>query len=218
MTETKSVGIYIFDEVEVLDFTGPFEVFSVAGRPSGEALLNVFTVAQEQRPIMARNQLSVNPGYSFLDCPPVDLLVVPGGRGTRKEMHKPEVLEWIRQKSSSANLVLSVCSGSLILGKAGLLDGMCATTHHLAFTELQEAAPTATLFPGKRFVDSGRIITAAGVSAGIDTSLYIIERLFGRERAEETARYIEYSLECDVCGAPNQIRTGSGSDRTTWSD
>lgn len=194
MSVTRNVAIYIFDEVEVLDFCGPFEVFSVTGRKWSEPPFNVYTVAQELRPIAARNQLSVNPRYSFKDCPAPDILLIPGGYGTRKEILKQDVLNWISEKSKAAELVLSVCTGSLLLGRAGLIDGLTATTHHLAMDELRSAAPATTVDSGRRFIDSGKFITSAGVAAGIDMSFYVVERLLGRECAVETANYIEYPL------------------------
>jgi transcriptional regulator GlxA family with amidase domain len=192
MTETRNVAIYIFDEVEVLDFCGPFEVFSVTGRRDHEQPFNVFTVASQARPILARNELSINPRYTFADCPKPDLLLIPGGFGTRQEMHKQPVLDWIKNQSETSELVLSVCTGSLILGRAGLLDGLTATSHHLALEEFKAAAPNTTIDAGKRFIDNGKVVTAAGISAGIDMSLYIVARLLGMKQAVETATYMEY--------------------------
>ena len=190
---TRNVAIYIFDEVEVLDFCGPFEVFSVAGARGGpERPFNVYTVARAAGPVAARNALSVNPRYSFADCPRADILVVPGGYGTRREMTEPEVLDWIADRARGAEVVLSVCTGSLILAKAGLLEGLEATTHHLALAELREAAPRTAVAPEKRFIDNGRIVTAAGISAGIDAAFHVVARLLGREQAAETAAYMEY--------------------------
>jgi transcriptional regulator GlxA family with amidase domain len=191
--QTRNVAIYIFDEVEVLDFCGPFEVFSVTGgRGGAERPFNVYTVARAPGPVAARNGLSVNPRYTFADCPPPDILVVPGGYGTRREMREAEVLDWLKERERGAELLLSVCTGSLILARAGLLEGLEATTHHLALAELREAAPRTAVAPEKRFVDNGRIITAAGISAGIDAALHVVARLHGREQAAETAAYMEY--------------------------
>lgn len=187
----KNVAILIFDEVEVLDFCGPFEVFSVAGRRSELTPFHVYTVAQTE-PVLARNNLSVNPAHTLSDCPPPDILLVPGGYGTRREMHNPELIDWIRRRAGEAELVLSVCTGALLLAKAGLLDGLSATTHHGAIDLLRESAPNTTVLPSERIVDNGKVVLSAGVSAGIDMSLYVVGRLLGAGQAEETARYIEY--------------------------
>ena len=192
MNASRNVAIFIFDEVEVLDFCGPFEVFSVTGKRNGLNPFNVYTVAKESGPIAARNALSINPHFSFADCPPPDILLIPGGAGTRQVMQKREVLEWIRERSRETELLLSVCTGSLVLGKAGLLDGLTATTHHMALAELAKAAPNSTVDSKQRFVDNGKIITSAGISAGIDMSLQVVAKLLGREQALETASYMEY--------------------------
>lgn len=188
----KNVAILIFDEVEVLDFCGPFEVFSVAGRGSELTPFNVYTVAQTGGPVNARNNLSVNPAHTLSDCPPPDILLVPGGYGTRREMHNAELIDWIGRRAADAELLLSVCTGALLLAKAGLLDGLSATTHHGAMELLRETAPKTSVLPAERIVDNGKIILSAGVSAGIDMSLYVVGRLLGMQEAEETARYIEY--------------------------
>jgi transcriptional regulator GlxA family with amidase domain len=187
----RNVAILLFDEVEVLDFAGPFELFSVTGRRDAERPFNVYTVA-EKTPITARNGLSINPAYLLETCPPPDIIVVPGGAGTRRAMQEAHILDWVRQMDSRTELTLSVCTGALILGKAGLLDGIPATTHYGAYDLLQETVPTAAVQRGVRYVDHGRIVTSAGVQAGMDMSLHVIARLLGQEAAEETARYIEY--------------------------
>jgi transcriptional regulator GlxA family with amidase domain len=189
----KNVAILIFDEVEVLDFCGPFEVFSVAGaRGDAPQPFRVYTVAQTGRPVIARNRLSVNPAHTLADCPPPDILLVPGGYGTRREMHNPVLLDWIKLRAADTELLLSVCTGALLLAKAGLLEGLSATTHHLAIDLLREAAPNTRVLASERIVDNGRVVLSAGVSAGIDMSLYVVSRLLGEPQAEETARYMEY--------------------------
>lgn len=190
-------AILIFDEVEVLDFAGPFEVFSVTGRRRKLEPFDVYTVAERSGPVLARNGLSVNPRYTFANCPPPDILVVPGGYGTRREMKNPVMLEWITRVAPSCELVLSVCTGALVLGAAGLLDGREATTHFMAFDELRAVAPGATIREGARMVDNGNLILSAGVSAGIDMSLHVVAKLLGTEVAEETATYMEYRVTSD---------------------
>lgn len=188
----RKVAIFIFDEVEVLDFCGPFEVFAVTGARSLEKPFDVFTVAETATAITARNGLSVNPKFSFTGCPQADILVIPGGYGTRVLLQNQIVLDWIKEQAIKAELIMSVCTGSLLLGKAGLLDGLSATTHFNAMEELRRAAPNTEICPGQRIVDNGRILTSAGISAGIDLSFHIIARLLGREVALETARWMEY--------------------------
>lgn len=197
MSQPRNVAILIFDEVEVLDFCGPFEVFGVTGRSHEAALFNVYTVAERMEPVLARNGLSVNPRYTIADCPPPDLLVIPGGLGARKEMHNPVVIEWIRRCAPPAELVLSVCTGALLLANAGLLDGLAATTHHSAFDLLRAAAPQTEVREGERFVDNGKLITSAGISAGIDMSLHVVARLLGAEVAGETAERMEYRWQVE---------------------
>ncbi len=191
----RNVAIFIFDEVEVLDFCGPFEVFSVTGKRDGLNPFNVYTVAQERRAILARNELSINPRYTFADCPAPDILLIPGGFGTRREMHNSTVLDWVKRHSQTTELLLSVCTGALVLAKANLLDGLSATTHHGAIELLRETAPDTKVEPDQRFIDNGKIIISAGISAGIDMSLYVVAKLLGQAQAWETAKYMEYDWQ-----------------------
>ena len=188
---TRNVAILIFDEVEVLDFCGPFEVFGVTGRNDNPKPFNVYTVA-EKTPILARNGLSVNPTYTLENCLQPDILLVPGGYGTRQAMNNPTIINWINEQFPKVELMLSVCTGALMLGKAGLLDGLSATTHFGAEAELRAAAPNTTICMSERYVDNGKVITSAGISAGIDMSLYTVGGLLGAEVAAETARYMQY--------------------------
>ena len=191
-THPRRVCIVIFDEVEVLDFCGPFEVFSVTGGRQGLTPFDVCTVSEEMKVIKTRGGLSVNPGHTFESCPRPDIILVPGGMGTRREMNNPKMLQWLRRHAKSAELVLSVCSGALVLAKAGLLNGLKATTHHDALDELRAIHPDIGVDGQRRFIDNGRVIVSAGISAGIDMSLHVVARLLGREQALETARYMEY--------------------------
>ena len=188
----RTVAILVFDDVEVLDFSGPFEVFSVVGRQKGQSPFDVYTVAEMPGPVFARNQFSVNPRYTIADCPAPDILVVPGGWGTRREMNNARLIDWIKTTAPKAELVLSVCTGALLLARAGLLDGLKATTHHGALDLLREIAPKTTVLDNQRVVDNGKIIVSAGVSAGIDAAFHVVARLDGLEVALETARYMEY--------------------------
>ncbi len=195
----QNVGILIFDNVEVLDFAGPFEVFSrtrtVSGpesrRSEDSAPFHVFTVAKSKDPVSATGGLIVVPHHDFADAPRIDLLVVPGGFGTRPLLNDEETLDWIRRTAAAARQVTSVCTGSLLLGKAGLLEGKRATTHWAALDLLESLGTGAEVQRELRVVDDG-IITSAGVASGIDMAFYVVERLCGQDIADETARYIEY--------------------------
>jgi putative intracellular protease/amidase/catechol 2,3-dioxygenase-like lactoylglutathione lyase family enzyme len=195
MPTTRNLTILIFEDVEVLDFCGPFEVFSVANRFTDPPAFSVLTVAENPGPVVTRGGLIVNTHHRLADCPQPDVLLVPGGQGTRKEMHNPALIDWIRQASTKAELVLSVCTGALLLAKAGLLDGQEATTHHGAIDLLRQVAPKTTVHADRRFVDNGRVICSVGIAAGIDMSLHLVGRLLGREVAERTARQMEYPFQ-----------------------
>ena len=151
-------------------------------------------MAETPGPVLTRGGLSVNPHHRLADCPRPDLLLVPGGQGTRREMHNAALIEWIKARSQEAELVLSVCTGALLLAKAGLLVGLAATTHHGAIDLLREAAPKTTVHADRRFVDNGRVVCSAGIAAGIDMGLHVVARLLGSEVAEKTARQMEYPL------------------------
>lgn len=191
MSTVRNLAILLFDNAEVLDFCGPYEVFSVASNQSDVPAFNVYTVARKS-PITARNGLSVNPDYPLESCPQSNILLVPGGVGTRREMDNESLIDWIGQTATNAELVLSVCTGALLLGKAGLLDGLETTTHHVAYDLLREIVPTCTVHEDRRFVDNGKFITSAGIAAGIDMSLHVVERLLGAHVASATARHMEY--------------------------
>jgi len=189
----RTLALLLFDDVEVLDFAGPFEVFSVADRFTDPPAFHVVTVAEQAGPVRARGGLSVNPDCTLADCPPPDILLVPGGQGTRRQMHNAILVDWVRATASRAELVLSVCTGALVLAKAGLLDVLEATTHHGALDLLRDAAPRTTVRPNRRFVDAGRVVTSAGIAAGIDMSLYVVARLLGAEVGRKTVDQMEYS-------------------------
>ena len=186
----NNVGILLFDDVEVLDFAGPYEVFSVTGQRDGEGYFNVFTVS-EKKLVKAVNGLKVIPDYNLNNHPTIDILVVPGGFGARAAIKRDNLLSWVKKISDNSEYVLSVCTGSLILAKVGLLYDLEATTHHSCYDLLKEL-DSSLILKKERFVDNGSIITAAGVSAGIDASMYLIEKILGEEISKETAKYIEY--------------------------
>jgi len=189
---SRHVAIAVFDDVEVLDFAGPFEVFSVTSWQQEVKPFQVSLVAEKLQPVIARNQFSVNPHFTYDTHPPADIVLVPGGFGTRREMHNPVLLNWVKRHAVSAELVLSVCTGSFVLAAAGLLDHKPATTHHLRYDILRQTAPTCQVVENKRVVEAGNIITSGGIAAGIDMSLHVVAKLLGESVAQETARYMEY--------------------------
>lgn len=191
---TRNLAIMIFDDVEVLDFCGPFEVFSVANYFS-EAAFNVYLIAPEQRTILARNGLKVIPDYDLATAPAPDMLLIPGGWGTRPLIHNPTVIGYIQQQAERVERLLSVCTGAYLLAKADLLGGLQATTHHGSFEMLAELAPTARLVRNVKYVDNGRIVLSGGISAGINMSLYMVGQLLGDEVARKTAVYMEYDYD-----------------------
>lgn len=193
----RNIAILIFDNVEVLDFAGPFEVFAVSDELGERTLFRVFTVAETPGTIRTNNGLKIVPEHTFESAPLPEILVVPGGFGTRALLNKPSVLEWIRVRAKRAEIVASVCTGALLLAKAGLLDEQSVTTHYQCHDLLRELAPAAIVHEDKRFLDNGHIATSAGISAGIDLSLHLVARLQGVAVAEETARYMEYHWRND---------------------
>ncbi len=196
MNAPRTVGILIFDDVEVLDFCGPFEVFSVARDPDNpdeeNPLFRAVTIAEEDRIINCRGGLLVQPHYTIANHPELDILVVPGGKGTRKERYNQNLLDWISLQDPKVELLTSVCTGSFLLAEAGKLNGLNATTHWASVDHMRETYEATTMLADTRFVDEGHVITSAGISAGIDMSLHIVERLHGSEAAAYTARRMEY--------------------------
>jgi transcriptional regulator GlxA family with amidase domain len=192
----RNVGVLIFDDVEVLDFCGPFEVFSVTRKlgttDDAEALFNVYTVAEKGDLTITRGGMQVKPHYTFHDHPKFDLLVVPGGFGTRRERENPTTLRWIQQQMASNELTTSVCTGAFLLAALGVLDGKEATTHWASIEWMRANHPAVFTRDDQRVIDTGTIITSAGISAGIDMALYVVARLHGIDVARQTARYMEY--------------------------
>ncbi|MES5955431.1 DJ-1/PfpI family protein [Bacillus fungorum] len=194
MMNKWSVGIFLFNDVEVLDFAGPFEVFSVT-EVYEEKPFTVYTVSQNGEMITARNGLKVQPDYSIENLPPVDILLIPGGKGVREnEVKNDIIINWIRQKMKEVKLMASVCTGALLLAKAGLLEGLKATTHWASIQTFKKDFPNVEVMENVKFVDEGHIITSAGISAGINMSFHIVKNLLGVEIAEETAKRMEYDI------------------------
>ncbi|MFU2511697.1 DJ-1/PfpI family protein [Pseudoalteromonas sp. ASV78] len=191
-----NIGIYIYDDAEVLDFSGPFEVFSTAKRLANNDW-QVSLIAESNTPVMARGGFSVNPHYSFADHPQIDLLIVVGGVHSH-ELEKPNVINWIRETAASATKVASVCTGAFLLAKAGLLDGLTVTTHWEDQSDLADMFPALTVIGNKRWLSQGKFTTSGGISAGIDMSLQLVAELISPEHAEFTAKQMEYQWHKNV--------------------
>jgi transcriptional regulator GlxA family with amidase domain len=189
----RQVAILIFDRVEVLDFAGPYEAFNVAGEVNDPPPFHVFTVAESTEPVRARGGLAIVPHTSTAAMPRADVLIVPGGAGVRALLHKPQVLAWLREQAAAGEVLASVCTGALLLGAAGLLDGLTVTTHHENLDDLRAiTGGRATIVSDQRYIDNGRVLTAGGVSAGIDMALHLVRRLAGDEALRRTLRVMEY--------------------------
>ena len=187
-----NVGIYIYDEAEVLDFSGPFEVFSTASRVSSEPNpFKVFLVSETGETVTARGGYVVNPAYAISDHPAIDVLIVVGGVHLR-EMEKPPVLQWIKETSQQATLVASVCTGAFLLAEAGVFDTQKVTTHWEDIPDLRKRYPKLEVLENQRWVDEGTIITSGGISAGIDMSLHLVSKTHGLALAEKTAKQMEF--------------------------
>ena len=190
--QMKNVGIYLFNKVELLDFAGPYEVFSTTSELNDHKAFKVFTVSEDGGAIKSVNGLIVIPDYSFDNHPKIDILIIPGGEGTKNEIKKKKVMEWVNKTQGSAEIMATVCSGARIPAVLGLLDGLEATTHHSVIEDVKKLAPKVTIDHTKRFIDNGKIMTSGGISAGIDLSLHIVKKLCGEETANKTMEYMEY--------------------------
>ena len=194
----KNVGIFIFDYVEVLDFAGPYEVFSSARITKNSTssiqnepkAFNVFTLSEKKKYITASGGLKVKSEFILKNCPALDILIVPGGIGTRKLLENKKILNWLKLKQN-VDIVASVCTGSLLLAKAGLLEKKKATTHWGAIKLLKKISPSTKVIKRNKYVFD-KYYTSAGVATGIDMSLHIIENVYGKIIAKNTAKYIEY--------------------------
>ena len=192
-----NIGILLFNEVEVLDFAGPYEVFSITRYMNGhEKPFTVSTVAQTKQLIRARNGLRVQPDYDFSDSPQFDILIIPGGYGAEEiEIHNKLLINWISGKRSSTSIIASVCTGAFLLAEAGLLDGKQATTHWMDIDRLKRDYRKIDVRRDVKFVDEGSIMTSGGISAGIDLSFYLVYKLVGAEIAAATAKRMEYEID-----------------------
>lgn len=192
-TGARNLAILIFDGVQIIDYTGPYETFGHVHDKDGPAF-NIYTVSEKTAPITTAMGMSVNPKYSFENAPPPDVMLIPGG-DVQGQLANPATIRWLQEKAKDAEVVLSVCNGAFILAKAGLLDGLEATTTSNLIPYLRKEAPKTRVVDDRRFVDNGKIITAAGLSSGIDGSLHVIERLFGLGTAQMAALGMEYDWD-----------------------
>ena len=193
----KHAGIVLFDDVEVLDFCGPFEVFSATRlneqkRRDEPSPFDVSLISETLSPVTTTGGMTVIPHYSFENCPPIDILVVPGGWGTRRELNNPVMLEWLRNRAAEVELLTSVCTGSMLLGFAGLIDGLRATTHWRCLDWMRDSFPEVVVEYGQHVVFDGRVFTSAGISAGTDMALKVVARYYGEGIAKATAAHMEY--------------------------
>lgn len=192
------IGIALFDGAEELDWAGPWEVLAAWSTQWSDDDVEVFTIAREQREITCAKRLRVLPDTTWDEAGTVDVLVYPGGVGTRRELKDDAVLDWLRSVQDTGALMTSVCTGSLVYAAAGFLRDRPATTYWGALDLLRELDPSVDVRADDRFVDSGEIVTAAGVSAGIDMALHLVARLHSPERARDVRRYIQYDPEPPV--------------------
>ncbi len=198
MAEPLRIGIYLFEGAEELDWAGPWEVLSAWAEGWPGDGVEVFTFAESQEPVTCAKGLRVLPDYARRSAPPIDVLLYPGGRGTRIQLGDEEIEGWLGELAEAGTLMTSVCTGSLVFASAGLLDGRPATTHWDNIDLLEGLGTDIEVRARDRYVDSGQVITAAGVSAGIDMALYLVARLHSEERAREVKRYIQYEPEPPV--------------------
>lgn len=200
----RNVAILVYDGMEILDFAGPGEVFQASGRA-----FNVYTVGAKRDPVVSQGFVTITPRYTIEEAPAPDILVLPGG-GTGAVIKSPETMKWVGDSARKAEIVLTVCTGAFVVAEAGLLDGLDATTWHGAVDRFREAYPKTRVHGDTRFVDNGKFVTTAGVSAGIDGALHVVSKLLGEEKARATARYMEYDKWEPEAGLVVQNETNAG--------
>ena len=200
-SERLKVGIVVYDGVELLDFSGPGEVFAATSR------FDLYTVSASTEPVLSQGFVEVVPRHSFESSPMPDVLVVPGGDVERLTSDQ-RALAWVREAAESAEIVLSVCTGAFVLAEIGLLDGIEATTHARALDDLRARAPRSRIVDDTRYVDAGKIVTTAGVARGIDGALHVVARLLGGDVADAVSTYIEYPRTNPLAAAPSRQAVG----------
>lgn len=195
MNKKIKVGIFLFNEVEVLDFSGPFEVFSLPTK-NGERLFEVITIGETGEMISARNGLKVLPTANIKDELELDILIIPGGYGAEEiEIKNQIVINWIKDQKNKVKIIASVCTGAFLLAKSGILDNKSATTHSLDIERFEKEFPNVQVIKHVKFVDEGDVLTSAGISAGIEMSFHMVKKIFGVDVAKSTAQRMEYDIE-----------------------
>ena len=210
---TRNVAIVIYENAEPLDWTGPFEVYNDAagfGSANGQRAFRVYTVSKTTAPLSSQG-MKVVPDYSIADAPQPDILIIPGGQSNNVS-NDVEFMNWIKSVAPKTQITQTVCTGAFVLAKAGLLDNLEVTTWYGAIAHLREAYPKVTVKDGRRFIDNGRYVTTAGISAGIDGSLHVIARLLGRRNADNVARYMEYHWTPEAYLAKNYSYLNPSTD------
>lgn len=187
---SRTIGMLLFDDLEELDLVGPWEVFTSAALAEPET--RVVSIAQTPEPVRCAKGLRITPDHAFEDAPALDVVLVPGGMGTRREVDNPVLVDWLREAGAGCEWVTSVCTGAYLLCRAGFAEGRRVTTHWAFVSTLREAHPEVEVLEGMRYVRDGNLVTAAGVSAGIDMALWLVGQIWGVERARGTQRMIEY--------------------------
>ena len=195
--QKTTVGILIYNNVEVLDFTGPYEVFSVTrlkNKPefTDPSPFKILLISEYPRPVSAMGGMKTIPDHTFEDCPKLDILIVPGGLGERTEHENHVILHFLRSRARKVKTLASVCTGAFFLGKAGLLNGRKATTHFLSLGRMRDLFPEVDVIEDEHVVEDADIFTSAGISAGIDMALRVVAKHFGENTARLTAREMEY--------------------------
>ncbi|SFL91444.1 DJ-1/PfpI family protein [Salibacterium qingdaonense] len=195
--QVRTVGIFLFNEVEVLDVAGPYEVFSLGALPdSDRPLFDVKTVSEDGGTVSARNGLKVTPDYSFDHHPAFDIVIIPGGYGAEAvEIDNPNVIQWIQRQQFKTEIMISVCTGAFLLAKAGILDGKRAATHWMDAARLEKEFPAVSVVRDVKYVDEGSVITSGGISAGINMSFHVLSRLHDKSVAKQTAKRMEYDIK-----------------------
>jgi transcriptional regulator GlxA family with amidase domain len=198
----KKVGMLIFPNIELLDFCGPYEVFSTFHFDENKKTLEpspfeIYLIAENGGMIKTRAGVQVAAEYTLDNHPPFDILVVPGGWGTRAEINNEKIINWIKKVAQNVELITAVCTGSMLLGKAGLLKGKHATTHWNSLPWMKEELPDTLVEDAYHIVEDGNVITSAGISAGIDMALKVVQKYYGDDVARSTARYMEYYYSTD---------------------
>lgn len=197
MIRKRNVAVLLYEHVDGLDFCGAFDVFATASDWGKD--FYTYTVSEKSELVNTISSFTVAPKYNFSDCPKPDILVVPGGIGARTEMNNLELTSWIRRTSENSQIVLSICTGALLLAKANLLSGLKVTTNQRAMDLLVQVAPKdCEILRDVRYVDNGKIVMSAGVTAGMDASLHVVSKLLGEERAVETASRLEYGWNREI--------------------